>query len=142
MPKFRCVVAIPTKELYSGEVDYAGIPGVDGDYGVLSGHESFVGLNRTGVLTLWFDPEGKEKAQFLIMGGATQVLNSHLSVLPRFGCSVDEIDADQVKDEMEALKAQIAEIEREGGDAGESVSRTLVSESLAWCEAQLKAVGQ
>ena len=27
MPKYRCVVAIPTRELFSGEIDYANIPG-------------------------------------------------------------------------------------------------------------------
>ena len=51
MPKYRCVVAIPTRELFSGEIDYANIPGSIGYMGVLSNHENFVGLNRTGKLT-------------------------------------------------------------------------------------------
>ena len=78
MPKYRCVVAIPTRELFSGEIDYANIPGSIGYMGVLSNHENFVGLNRTGKLTLWLDPDGNERKEFLISGGFTQVLNNHL----------------------------------------------------------------
>ena len=62
MPKYRCVVAIPTRELFSGDIDYANIPGSIGYMGVLSNHENYVGLNRTGQLTLWLDPEGKERS--------------------------------------------------------------------------------
>lgn len=141
MPKFRAVVAIPTRELYSGEVDYASIPGIDGDYGVLSGHESFVGLNRTGALTLWFDAEGKERAQFLIMGGATQVLNNHLSVLPRFGCRIDEIDPVAVRAELASLDdAGMLDSEDLGLDRMRR--DRLRAEGMAWCEARLRAVGE
>ena len=42
MPKFRCTVAIPTRELFSGEIDYAEIPGSEGSYGVLAGHQMMV----------------------------------------------------------------------------------------------------
>ena len=51
MPKFRCTVAIPTRELFHGEIEYAQIPGSEGDLGVMAGHEMFVCTNRPGVLT-------------------------------------------------------------------------------------------
>ncbi len=141
MPKYRCVVAIPTRELYSGEVDYASIPGIDGDYGVLSGHESFVGLNRAGLLTLWLDAEGKDKQTFLVSGGVTQVLNNHLSVLPRYGCTLDEIDVEEVKSDIAALELEVEEVKREYDKSDDAVLETL-AENKAWFEAQLKFKGE
>lgn len=143
MPKYRCVVAIPTRELFSGEIDYANIPGSIGYMGVLSNHENFVGLNRTGKLTLWLDPDGNERKEFLISGGFTQVLNNHLSVLPRFGCSLDSIDVDEVQAKIEALKADIAEAEaKESGELEDPFFETSLQTMklcLGWYETKVKA---
>ena len=55
---FRCVVATPTRELFSGTVYYADVPGRDGRFGVLRGHQSIVALNHEGgKLTLHLDPD-------------------------------------------------------------------------------------
>lgn len=143
MPKYRCVVAIPTRELFSGEIDYANIPGSIGYMGVLSNHENFVGLNRTGKLTLWLDPDGNERKEFLISGGFTQVLNNHLSVLPRFGCTLDSIDVDEVQAKIEALKADIAEAEaKESGELEDpffETSQQTMKLCLGWYETKVKA---
>ncbi len=144
MPKFRCEVAIPTRGLFSGDVDYAKIPGVDGDFGVLSGHESFVGLNRDGILTLWMDADGKERKNFLISGGCTQVLNNHLSVLPRFGKAIEDVAVEDVAPKIEALKDDIAKTEAEyeasEGEEREALEATLrtMQERLAWYELKAK----
>ena len=144
MPKFRCEVAIPTRGLFSGDVDYAKIPGVDGDFGVLSGHESFVGLNRDGVLTLWMDADGKERKEFLISGGCTQVLNNHLSVLPRFGVELEKIDLNEITPKIEPLKAEIAarqaEFEAAEGEVREALEATVrtMQERLAWYELKVR----
>ena len=146
MPKYRCVVAIPTRELFSGDIDYANIPGSIGYMGVLSNHENYVGLNRTGKLTLWLDPEGKERKEFLISGGLTQVLNNHLSVLPRFGCTLDSIDVDEVKAKIETLKAEIAEAEAKMTGEEDQIQDAIFETSLqtmklclGWYETKVKA---
>lgn len=144
MPKYRCVVAIPTRELFSGDIDYANIPGSIGYMGVLSNHENYVGLNRTGMLTLWLDPDGNERKEFLISGGFTQVLNNHLSVLPRFGCTLDSIDVDDVKTKIEALKADIEEAEAKAGEEDQiedkifETSLRTMKLCLGWYETKLK----
>ena len=75
MPKpFRCIVAIPTRALFQGEVYYAKVPGSEGDYGVMADHELTVTTNRPGVLTLWLDPEGTKKKYFVTYGGFAQTL--------------------------------------------------------------------
>jgi F-type H+-transporting ATPase subunit epsilon len=144
MPKYRCVVAIPTRELFSGDVDYAKIPGSIGYLGVLSNHENYVGMNRTGMLTLWLDPDGKERKEFLVSGGFTQMLNNHLSVLPRFGCTLDSIDVDDVKAKIEKTKAEIAELEASGNyhhveDDSFETELSSLKLYLEWCETKVKA---
>ena len=44
MPNLLCMVATPTRELFSGEIAYADVPGSEGNYGVLSGHEMLVAV--------------------------------------------------------------------------------------------------
>jgi F-type H+-transporting ATPase subunit epsilon len=59
MATMHCLVATPTRELFSGEVHYASVPSVEGDYGVLPGHEMIVSMNRAGGLcTLHLDEAG------------------------------------------------------------------------------------
>ena len=97
MPNLLCMVATPTRELFSGEIAYADVPGSEGNYGVLSGHEMLVAKNSPGVLTLWMDAAGNEKRRFALYEGATQVYADRLTVLARFGVDVDNIDAEAVR---------------------------------------------
>ena len=74
MATLHCSVAIPTRELFSGEIYYASVPGFEGSYGVLPGHEMLVATNKSGgILTLHLDAEGRQKKQFILYEGACQV---------------------------------------------------------------------
>ena len=144
---FRCVVATPTRELFARTVYYADVPGSDGHYGVLSGHESLVALNhRGGKLTLHLDPDGNEKKVFLIHCGCTQMLHNHLSVLGRFGCDPETIDvaeikskADELRKVVEARKAEYAANPPEGKHAAADRAGIDNQEThLSWYEAQIE----
>lgn len=137
---YRCVVAIPTRELFAGEVYYADVPGYDGHFGVLKGHESLVATNHQGgKLVLWLDEEGKETKTFLLHRGATQMLHDHLSVLGRFGCDVDEIDVDEVRAKAEKLSERIAEL-KAAEEQTDAVKAEIDAEEihLSWYEAQIE----
>lgn len=140
---FRCVVAIPTRELYSGDVYYADVPGCEGHYGVLHGHESLVSLNAKGdVLTLWLDEAGNERKTFLVHMGCSQVLNNHLSVVGRFGCATDDINVEEVKAKADRLSAEIEEKKAQVGDGEhdeqETVWITTNERRLEWYNAQIE----
>lgn len=140
MAKFRCTVAIPTRELFSGEIYYADVPGSEGSYGVMAGHEMFVGTNRPGVLTLWLDPDGKEKRYFVTYGGFAQVLNNNLSVLARMGKNADDIDVQEITDKAAKLREEIAKIEQRNDETSKALMETHQTK-LEWYNLQLKAVG-
>lgn len=130
----------PTKALFQGEITYANIPGTDGYFGVLPGHELTVSLNREGgVVTLTIGEN--EKREFLVMGGATSVLDDKVTVLARFGTAVEGIDAEAVRAEA----ARVQERHRRAGAEERSQDQaTLMThqKKLEWCEAQLAHVGQ
>ena len=135
----RCTVATPTRELFSGEIAYASIPGADGSYGVLPGHELFVGTNSKGILSVWLDAEGKDRREFLLMEGAAQVFNDIVTVLGRFGVEVSNIDAAVVRQKADDMRKQIEELEKaedEQSKAALETSRT----RLEWYELQLSVV--
>ena len=135
----RCTVATPTRELFSGEIAYASIPGADGSYGVLPGHELFVGTNSKGILSVWLDAEGKDRREFLLMEGAAQVFNDIVTVLGRFGVEVSNIDAAAVRQKADDMRKQIEELEKaedEQSKAALETSRT----RLEWYELQLSVV--
>ena len=105
---YRCAVLTPTRELFADDIYYADVPGFVGHYGVIKGHESLVATNHQGgKLTLWLDPEGKEQKVFLIHRGCSQMLHDHLAILARFGCPVDEIDVEKVREKAKKLGAEI-----------------------------------
>ncbi|HIS40111.1 MAG TPA: ATP synthase F1 subunit epsilon [Candidatus Aphodovivens avistercoris] len=140
MANFRCTVAIPTRELFSGEISYAEVPGSEGSYGVMAGHETLVTTNRPGVLTLWLDPEGHEKRFFVMNGGFAHVMGNQLSVLARMGRDADDIDIEDVRKKLNDLNKEIERLEKSSSEADAAILEThLVKKS--WYELQLHAVG-
>ena len=143
---YRCAVLTPTKELFAGDIHYADVPGFLGHYGVVRDHESLVATNHQGgKLTLWLDPEGNEKKEFLIHRGCTQMLHNHLAVLARFGCETDDIDVDAVREKMEKLNANLEKAreqlemeENEDRKAAEKAWITTEEIHLSWYEAQIE----
>lgn len=143
---YRCAVITPTRELFSGDIYYADIPGFAGRYGVIKGHESLVATNHQGSkLTLWLDPEGNEKKVFFIHRGCTQMLHDHLAVLARFGCEADSIDVEDVRAKAEKLKAVIEKAhesyEAETDEDHKAAEKAWIENEeihLSWYEAQIE----
>ncbi len=144
MATMLCTVAIPTRELFSGEITYANVPSVEGYYGVLPGHSMLVASNRSGgVLTLNLDEDGREQRKFLLYEGASQVYHDRVIVLGRFGVNVDDINAEEIAEKAKEMRAHIEELESETaqdstdqGDAELETSRA----RLEWYEMQLDYV--
>lgn len=144
MDGLRCVVCIPTRELFSGEISYASVPSASGYYGVLPGHEMIVAANQAGgVLTLNLDEAGQEQRKFLLYEGASQVYNNILTVLGRFGADVENIDVDDVRKKAERMRQTIASLEEKESvseDEQDSVTLRVSRKRLEWYELQIKYV--
>lgn len=137
MPKFRCTVAIPTRELFSGEIDYAEIPGSEGSYGVLAGHQMMVTTTKPGILTLHLDPEGHEKREFVTNGGFAQTTGDQLLVLARMGRDVKDIDVQDAQRKLNDLNKQIEQLQSSTSETDAAVLETSLAKQ-AWYELQIK----
>ena len=51
MPTFQLSLVSPESLLFSGQVDQVDLPGLEGDFGVLSGHAPIVAVLRPGIVT-------------------------------------------------------------------------------------------
>lgn len=135
---FHCVVATPTRKLFDGDVYFASVPGGEGSFGVLAGHELMMALNAMfGVVSLDLDEAGSQKEEFLISEGATQMHNGILTVLGRFGKNVKNIDRESMVARAAEMRDHIAELEAAEESAQEKAELESSRDRLAWYEQQI-----
>lgn len=141
MATLHCTVAIPTRELFSGVIYSASIPGAEGSYGVLPGHEMLVATNKSGgILTLNLDAEGHQTKQFILYEGAAQVYNNVVTVLGRFGKNVEDIDVSEIRQKADKLRLRLDELEKKGADEQDQAELSTGRVKLEWYQMQLDYV--
>jgi F-type H+-transporting ATPase subunit epsilon len=139
METFRCVVAVPTRKIFDQDVYYANVPSSEGKYGVLPGHELMISINGcTGICTVNLDKDGKEKENFLIHDGATQMYNGILTVLAEFGKNVKYINLEKTQQKAAAMEQRIAELEAQGQSDQSASELSTSKRRLEWYNVQIK----
>jgi F-type H+-transporting ATPase subunit epsilon len=78
MAKIHFSLVAPERELFAGEVDQVDAPGVEGDFGVLPGHEPFMTTLRAGEVVL---RQGEVRRVFTIEGGFADVTPESFTLL-------------------------------------------------------------
>lgn len=68
----------PDKELFKGEANYVGVPGVDGGMGFLNNHAPLITVLKAGDVTVK-TAEGEKS--FPVKGGVVEVMNNTVLVL-------------------------------------------------------------
>ncbi len=69
----------PDKNIYSGEVNYVQLPGVDGLFGVLKDHAPLISALGKGNVSL--TDQANQELQFEINGGVVEVKSNRIIVL-------------------------------------------------------------
>ena len=138
MSTLLCHIASPTREHYLGEIHYASIPGADGYFGVLAGHQSTVGLIAAeGIVTVWLNEDGSSREEFLVMEGLIHIFNNTVKILGRFCKNVNAIDSDGLMGKISDLEAEIEEY-RSREDTMGKIHFETAQEHLAWYKCQLR----
>lgn len=118
MATFHFDLVSPEKLAFSGEVDQVDIPGVEGDFGVLSGHAPVVAAIRPGILTV---TSGGRHEKIIVLGGLAEVSERGLTVLADVATSLAELDrarfAETISEMEEGLK------EHEGSELDQAIER-------------------
>lgn len=135
MTKFHCVIATPTEQLYAGDVSYVGVPGADGDFGVMAGHAGSVSLLGAGALTIRTDDGAANEMHYIVSGGIAEVIGTALRVLPRYAVLREKVDKADAAQQLEQLRGQFQEMTSEYRTNNPIQVRAL-EEKIAWFEKQ------
>ncbi|HRE59464.1 MAG TPA: F0F1 ATP synthase subunit epsilon [Micropepsaceae bacterium] len=119
--KIRFDLVSPEKLLYSAEADMVTVPGREGDFAVLAGHEPFISIIRTGLINVKGGDDGDMR--IFVRGGFAEVNAEGLIVLAEEAMPADDLDA-------AALDARIKDAEEDLADAKDDAARAKAAEAL------------
>ena len=114
---FDLNVVTPEGEAYDGRVETVVLPGAEGDFGVLEGHEAFLSGLRVGEMTL--RAEGGEELHAAVSSGFAEVHGDRVVVMVGSCEFAHEIDLDQAQIARDRAKKQLEELR--GSEEGEAL---------------------
>jgi F-type H+-transporting ATPase subunit epsilon len=103
-------VVTPEKMVFSGKVDEVTIPGTEGDFGVLRGHEPF--LTFVDIGELYYLASGK-KTYYAVNTGYAEVTGSKVTVLIETAERAYAIDKDRANKAKEKATAGLSQLTKE-----------------------------
>ena len=124
-------IVTPEKMAFSDGVEEVTIPGTEGEFGVLRGHEAF--LSSVDIGELNFTKDGK-KTYYAVNTGYAEVTGHKVTILIETAERSDGIDKDRArraKEKAEALLAQIAKTNVEYEKAHLALIRAITRISVA-----------
>jgi F-type H+-transporting ATPase subunit epsilon len=128
-------VVTPEKMVFSGKVDEVTIPGTEGEFGVLRGHEPF--LTSVDIGELYFFVNGK-KVFYAVNTGYAEVTGSKVTVLIETAERADAIDKDRAIKAKENATTRLAQLSKEDAEfeimslaLARAINRISVAEKLS-----------
>lgn len=103
---FKFELVSPERILIDADAEQVVVPGGDGEFTVLPGHAPVISTLRPGILDIQLPGE---RTRVLVKGGFAEVVPESLTVLAAHAIAVDDLDAAQIADEIEAAEAALAE---------------------------------
>jgi len=106
-------IVTPTREVFSGTASEVRIPGWEGEFGVLAGHDILMSLLRCGVCTVF--AQGGDK-KFVIGRGFVEVGPRQVTILTEKCVPASEIDRNKAAADLAAAEADFFKAEYESGE--------------------------
>ena len=124
-------IVTPEKMTFSGKVEEVTIPGTEGEFGVLRGHEAFLSSVDIGELNFIKD---SKKTHYSVNTGYAEVTANKVTILIETAERSDYIDknrAQKAKDNAETRLAQIDKDNVEYEKVRTALARAIVRLSVA-----------
>ncbi len=124
-------IVSPEKMVFSGKIEEVTIPGTEGEFGVLRGHEAF--LSSVDIGELNFLKEGK-KTLYAVNTGYAEVTSDKVTVLIETAERSDHIDKERAlkaKDNAETRLSQLTKEDVEYELARAALARAIARISVA-----------
>ena len=100
MPSFQFSLVSPEKLLFGGQVEQVDVPGLEGDFGVLSGHAPIVAALRPGIVTAM---AGTNREKYVVFGGLAEFAEEELTILAESASSADDVDLAELTSRIEDM---------------------------------------
>jgi len=124
-------IVTPEKMAFSGKVEEVTIPGTEGEFGVLRGHEALLSSVDIGQLNF---TRNNKKIYYAVNTGYAEVTGNKVTILIETAERADQIDvtrARRAKDNAEARLEKIAKDSEEFEKARVALMRAIVRLSIA-----------
>ena len=103
---FKFELVSPERVLMSKDVEMVVVPGTEGNFAVLQGHEPTISTLRPGVIEVTSDDGLK---RIFIKGGLAQVNGDATTVLSEHSFDIEAGDPSQTTKELDAVEAALKE---------------------------------
>ncbi len=124
-------IVTPESKVLSEEVEYVGLPGVAGRFGVMRNHIPY--LSALAVGALYYRQGGKDTYIF-VSGGFTEISSDHVSVLAESAERAEEIDAERARRAKERAEQRLREQTDEVDHARARAAMARALKRLECCE--------
>ena len=117
MPNIQFSLVSPEKLLFGGQVEQVDVPGLEGDFGVLSGHAPIVAVLRPGIVTAM---AGTNRDRYVVFGGLAEFAEEELTILADSASSAEEVDLAELTGRIDEMKQKVTEM-----PPGDELDRTV-----------------
>ena len=122
---FHLDIVTPEQKTFSDDVDSVVVPGIDGEFGVLTNHAALVTILKPGELRY---TKGSETVELAVGEGLVEVLGDKVSVLTDLAVSDHEIDEEKVQEALDRAKRSLEEL---SGDEEIAAVQAMIQKSMA-----------
>lgn len=108
--KLHFELVSPEKLIMSTDVDMVVVPGVEGDFGVLTGHAAVVSTLRTGIMEVH---DGDAPQRLLVCGGFAEVNANGLTILAEEATPLADVNRAQLEAALKDAEEDVADAKDE-----------------------------
>jgi F-type H+-transporting ATPase subunit epsilon len=119
-------IVTPEKMTFSGKVEEVTIPGTEGEFGVLRGHEAFLSSVDIGELNFVQD---NKKTHYAVNTGYAEVTASKVTILIETAERSDQIDKDRALKAKDSAENRLSQMTKE--DVEYEIMRTALARAIA-----------
>jgi F-type H+-transporting ATPase subunit epsilon len=119
-------IVSPEKMVFSDKIEEVTIPGTEGEFGVLRGHEAF--LSSVDIGELNFLKEGK-KTYYAVNTGYAEVTSGKVTILVETAERSDHIDKDRALKAKDNAETRLSQMNKD--DVEYEIMRTALARAIA-----------
>lgn len=106
-------IVTPEKIVFTGKIEEVTIPGTEGEFGVLLGHESLLSSLKFGELN--YTKEGK-KSYYAVNTGYAEVTAQKVTILVESAEKAEDIDEERARRAKERAEQNLAKMTKDDPD--------------------------